>query len=34
MGDMRNAYKILVGKSEGKRDHVGDLGVDAGIILK
>jgi hypothetical protein len=32
MGEMRNAYKILVGKPEGKRP-VGDLGVDGMIIL-
>jgi len=33
MGDMRNAYKILVGKPEGK-NHSGDLGVDGKIILE
>jgi hypothetical protein len=32
MGEMRNAYKILVGKPEG-RDHSEDLGVDGMIIL-
>jgi hypothetical protein len=31
MGEMRNAYNILVGKPEG-RDHLGDLGIDE-IIL-
>jgi hypothetical protein len=29
---MRNAYKILVGKREGKRPE--DLGVDERVILK
>jgi hypothetical protein len=33
MGEMRNAYKILVKKPEGK-DHSEDLGVDGKIILK
>jgi hypothetical protein len=33
MGKMRNAYKILVGKHEGK-NHSEDLGVDGGIILE
>jgi hypothetical protein len=33
MGEMRNAYKILVRKSEGKRP-LADLGVDGRIILK
>jgi hypothetical protein len=31
MGEMRNAYKILVGKP---RNHLEDLGVDGRIILK
>jgi hypothetical protein len=30
---MRNAHKILTGKSEGKRPHT-DLSVDGMIILK
>jgi hypothetical protein len=30
---MRNAYRILVGKREG-RENMGDLGVDEMIILK
>jgi hypothetical protein len=30
MGDMRNAYNILVGKPE-RRDHLEDLGAD-GLI--
>jgi hypothetical protein len=33
IGEMRNAYKILVGKPEG-RDHLEDLSVDGKIILK
>jgi len=33
MGEMRNAYKILVGKSEGK-DHSEDLDVYGKIILE
>jgi hypothetical protein len=32
MGEMRNAYKILVGKSEGKR-MLGRLCIDGRIIL-
>jgi len=31
MGDIRNAYKILVGKREGKA-HSEDLGVDGSIL--
>jgi len=30
MGEMRNAYSILVGKG---RDHLEDLGIDGKIIL-
>jgi hypothetical protein len=33
MKEMRNAYKILVGKPEGK-DHEEDLGMDGRIILE
>jgi hypothetical protein len=33
MGEMRNTYKILVRKCEGKR-HLGDLGVVGRTILK
>jgi hypothetical protein len=33
MGETRNAYNILVGKSEGK-NHLENLGVDGRIILK
>jgi hypothetical protein len=33
MWHTRNAYKILVGKPEG-RESPGDIGLDEGIILK
>jgi hypothetical protein len=33
MGDMRNKYKILVGKSEGKRAFE-DLGADGKILQR
>jgi len=33
MGEIRNAYKILVGKPEGKR-HPEELGVYGRIILE
>jgi hypothetical protein len=33
MGEMRNAYKILVGKPDG-RDHSEDLGIGGRIIIK
>jgi hypothetical protein len=33
MGEMRNAYTILVGNLK-KRDHLEDLGVDGKMILK
>jgi hypothetical protein len=33
-GEMRNAYKILVGKPEKNRDHSEDLVVHGRIILK
>jgi hypothetical protein len=33
MGDRRGAYRVLVGKPEG-RDHLEDLGIDERIILK
>ena len=32
-GERRGAYKVLVGKPEGK-NHLKDLGVDGRIILK
>jgi hypothetical protein len=32
MGEMRNAYKILVGNLKS-RDHSGDLGLEGRIIL-
>jgi hypothetical protein len=34
MGEMRNAYNILVGKPEKGRDHAEDLGVNEKIILE
>jgi hypothetical protein len=33
MGEMRNAYRIFVGKPEGKRLR-SDLGIEKRIILK
>jgi hypothetical protein len=33
MGEIRNVYKILVQKPEGK-DHLEDLGTDGSLILK
>jgi hypothetical protein len=33
MGEKRGAYRILVGRPQGKRP-LGDLGVDEKIILK
>jgi hypothetical protein len=33
MGEIRNAYTILVGKSEEKRS-LGDLGVDWRVVFK
>jgi hypothetical protein len=33
MGQMRNAYNILLGKPEG-RDHLEDLGVDEIILVR
>jgi hypothetical protein len=33
MGEMRNAYKITVGKPDGK-NHLGVLGVDGNLILR
>jgi hypothetical protein len=33
MGEVRNAYKILVGKFEGKK-HLEDVNVNGRIILK
>jgi hypothetical protein len=33
MGEMRNAYSILVGKPEGKRNQPEDLSIDGEIIL-
>jgi hypothetical protein len=34
MGKKRNSYKILVGKSEVKRDQLEDLGVEGRTILE
>jgi hypothetical protein len=34
MGETRNAYRILVGKPEGKRDHWEDQDVGVWTILK
>ena len=35
MGVSRGAYRVLVGKTEGKRrDHVEDSGIDGRTILK
>jgi hypothetical protein len=34
MGERRSAYRDLVGRLEGERDHLRDLGVDGKIILK
>jgi hypothetical protein len=34
MGERRGVYRIMVGKPEGKRDHLGDPGVDGSIILR
>jgi hypothetical protein len=31
--EMRSAYKILVRNLEG-RNHIGDVGIDVGIILR
>jgi hypothetical protein len=32
MGDMRGAYRVLVGRREG--DHLEDVGLDCRMILK
>jgi hypothetical protein len=34
MGEMRSAYKILVGKLKKRRDHAEVLSVDGRIILE
>jgi hypothetical protein len=34
MGQVRHAHNILVGKPEGKRQHVQDLEIDVKIILE
>jgi hypothetical protein len=33
-GGRIGAYRILVGKPDGKRDHLGHLGLDGTILLK
>jgi hypothetical protein len=33
IGEVRNACSMLVAKSEKKRDHLGDLGLDGRITL-
>jgi hypothetical protein len=33
-GGMRNVYRILVEKPDGKRNHLEDLGTDDRILLK
>jgi len=34
MGERRGVYRVLVGKSEGKKGHSEDPGVDGRIILR
>jgi hypothetical protein len=34
MGDRRGVYRVLIGKPEGKRDHLENPGVDGRIILR
>jgi len=34
MGAKRGVYRVLVGKTEGESDHLGDPGVDGRIILR
>jgi hypothetical protein len=34
MGEMLNAYKIMVGKPNGGKDHSQDLGVDGRVLLQ
>jgi hypothetical protein len=33
-GDRRGVYRVLVGKPQGERDHLGDGGVGVRIILE
>jgi hypothetical protein len=33
-GGRIGAYRVLVGRPDGKRDHLVDLGIDETIILK
>jgi len=32
MGESRDVYRVLVGKSEGKKNHLEDPGIDGRII--
>ena len=34
MGESRDVYRVLVGKFEGKKNHLEDPGVDGRIILR
>jgi hypothetical protein len=34
MGKRRGVYRVLVGKPEEKKDHLGDLSADGRIILR
>jgi hypothetical protein len=34
MGNTTNAYNTLVGKPEGNRDRLGDLGAEGRMLLK
>jgi len=34
MGDSSNVYRVLVGKPEGEKDHLENVGVNGRIILK
>jgi hypothetical protein len=32
LGEIKNAYKFFVGKTEGKGNHLEDLGVDGKVL--
>jgi len=34
MGERRGVYRILMGKPEGKRDHLEFLGINGRVILR